>query len=207
MRPDKSCVNGTLSIPLEDFPYFRTGACDFHYMKGNKHRCKIFDKIKLLLKKKKLPRALLKEHTLDFVRRFYKMCVTLETIIDCSNRFSEGCIKCGDCCLNLTEMQEFPIERLVDWTVKTNPRTNKPINGMCFYLEYHPEFDNNTDDLGFRCRIYGKPERPKACTTFPDGKEENILECLLENMDFDTLELYFTRLPQCPARFKLVMPY
>jgi len=109
------------------------------------------------------------------------------------------CIKCGQCCQNLGKRNEFPVITLVDLSVTRCLRTGIRIYGQCKYLEYHAEFDNGVDDLGFRCKVWGTDKLPIECKEFPTGKERN----LREELDVGR-PIRFSRLPLCPFKFEVV---
>lgn len=129
---------------------------------------------------------------LDFLEWFWSACITLEEITSLK-AFNSGCINCGACCKgHIYQLPKWSINRL-------DPKSGMD-SFMCKYLEYHEEFHNGTNDLGWRCAIFGKNERPEICKKFPSGKETVCIGIWLQ----DYLEITNTSLPLCPAKWKII---
>lgn len=186
MRPDETC-----------------SGCVLSHKKGNQWKCKLIDKISDL-KRRKMRRLeackwvesfeQLRERVLglSFINWFWYACVTLEETTSVKV-FDQGCIKCGDCC------KGYVYQILNLFVDRKDPKTGMD-SFMCKHLEYHLEFDNGTTDLGWRCGIFGKPERPEACVKFPTGHEDVPLELWLA----EYTEIRNTSLPLCPARWRVL---
>lgn len=207
-RPDETCL-GNQNIPS---PY--GSPCKYHYLRGGKHECKLFDSLKKIMRQGSPPKGLLdklasdeKKRVFDIkdtIRDFYVWCIVVN-YVQRGSVYSDVCIKCGDCCVDLVPgMNEFAwysFRNVAEQYNNKHPRdANVPVGWVCENLEYRPELDNGATDLGMRCKIYGTTIPPE-CKEFPNGKEWNCYEEWLEGR-----EIKPARLPRCTFKFEIVLP-
>lgn len=195
MRPDETCRLGYSPIPLN---VNSTGYCTLHYMQGANHMCRALSGLKSI-RVKKLPSNQIIT-TVNISKEqlyiFYIFCLNIQCTTNVFGNLSL-CIKCGKCCRN-----EYSIAEYRNLS-KLDPKTNLSESyGICDYLEYHSEFDNNISDLGYRCAVYGTSMLPVLCRDYPDGKTEEFFEAWFSSVTGKYKNPLF---PNCPFEVKEVI--
>jgi len=197
MRPNETCYG--LLEGIADYICSPSGfakTCKYYTGdKRSKHSCEIFDALKKLRERKGKTKKLLDKFKQEDLLSFFKFCLPKVEVNNVST-FEGGCIKCGRCCIEPEFTTGF-LEKIGFILERVNPKTGQS-QKMCKYLAYYEEYDNRTDDLGWRCLLYGKPERPKSCKQFPTGKEDVLFPKWINNEEITFGNL----LPLCPAVFE-----
>lgn len=165
-RPNETCVINGID----------NARCSYYYFEGNKHRCNLTDEHNAIRHSNDTPRGLISKHGQEMIYKFYIFCVNIQSTTDTFGEIGNPCIKCGTCCRN-----DYCIAEFRNLT-KLDPKTNitEPY-GICEHLEYHIEFDNGVDDLGYRCAIYETGQFPNLCRDYPDGKTRDFFEVWLDS--------------------------
>lgn len=166
MRPDETCVTG------ERVPGRRRPPCSYHYVKGRRHGCGLFDLVKDAAPQK-TPRDLIAEGVVsrDILFTAFVHCVKLVV----TNPEAE-CNRCGECCKKWSG--SFPLH------------PDKP---------HRPEFDNpctkliDNGDGTYSCEEYG--EIPNCPDRLPDGTDYDFFLQFLDGRTMGQIR----KLLHCPA--------
>lgn len=179
MRPDASCQNSP--VP-RDFDV--TGYCEFHYIQGNKHRCKGYDALKALRNKNRVTSELMVTFgiTKEHIYTFYIFCLDTQCTSPLFGVLSP-CIKCGQCCRGIYSIAKWKDSSKLDpKTGLSDPVVPGQSKGICEKLTYDPGSDNGVDDMGYRCSVYGTAAMPDLCRDYPDGKTEEFFEAWFNSL-------------------------